>query len=402
MTDAVQLGGARPEGELSRRDRRALLQGNPLQATGSSRLVDVVLGALLVADGISAGVGPLSLPLAELAGVGLVVLAGFRRPHRSLAQFGVLAVLACALLLFLAVSSAVNGVAEEDWLRRLFRIAVLTCLVGSFASGRLDLRGVLQGALAGLLLNIPLFYLGLVPDTYGGVLTGLLGDKNVAGLYYAVVPVLLMATTSNWRHRMLLLSAAVAGTALTGSRTSLAGLACAVIWLAVAPRLGLTLRWVLGIGLGLGVFWLSDNLPRLFGYFADRLGSDLLRERIQAATVEKLAETPWYGLGLGQAHVDLDDTTWFFHNSFWGLFVEGGWPFLVIVVAAYVLLGMRPFRHAARTPARIVVEAATLIFLVCASQLGEVFITVTGTLVLGASLLLTSAERVAPPTLENR
>lgn len=364
--------------------------------------MDVLLGILLVVDGLSVGAGPLRLPLAELAGVALVVLAGFRRPKRSLAHFGVLAVLAFALLVFLAVSSTVNGVADEEWLRRLFRITVLICLVGSFASGRLDLRGVLHGALAGLLLNIPLFYLGLAPDTYGGVLTGLLGDKNVAGLYYAVVPVLLMATTASWRHRMILLVVAVGGTALTGSRTSLAGLACAVIWLVVAPRIGLTFRWILGIGLGLGVFWLSENLPRLFGYFADRLGSDLLRERIHAATVEKLTEAPWYGLGLGQAHVHLEDTTWFFHNSFWGLFVEGGWPFLIIVVAAYVVLGMRPFRHAARTPSRTAIEAATLIFLVCASQLGEVFITVNGALVLGASLLLTSAERTGPSLSETR
>lgn len=160
----------------------------------------------------------------------------------------------------------------------------------------------------------------------------------------------------------------------------------------VSPRLGLTVRWILAIGLGLGVYWLSESLPRLGGYFDDRLGSDLLRERIQTASWEKAAEAPWYGRGLGEAHVHLDEATWFFHNSFWGLLAEGGWPFLVIVLSAYVVLGMRPFRHAVRTPSRVAVEASTLIFLVCASQLGEVFITVTGALVLGAGLLLTSAE----------
>ncbi|WOO97724.1 O-antigen ligase family protein [Micrococcus terreus] len=392
MNEADQAQRMRAVGLVPVLTRREAQKAHPLLDTSSSRILDVLLGALLVVDGISVGAGAFRLPIAEAAGVALVLLAGFRRPRRSLANFGVLGVLAFGLLTFLAVSSTVNGIDDEDWVRRIFRIAVLVCLAGAFASGRLDLRGALHGMITALVINIPLFYAGLAPDTYGGVLTGVLGDKNVAGLYYAVIPVLLIATTTSRRHQVLLFVFAFAGTALTGSRTSLAGLACALIWMIVSPRLGLTVRWILAIGLGLGVYWLSESLPRLGGYFDDRLGSDLLRERIQTASWEKAAEAPWYGLGLGEAHVHLDEATWFFHNSFWGLLAEGGWPFLVIVLSAYVVLGMRPFRHAVRTPSRVAVEASTLIFLVCASQLGEVFITVTGALVLGAGLLLTSAE----------
>lgn len=392
MNEADQAQRMRAVGLVPVLTRREAQKAHPLLDTSSSRILDVLLGALLVVDGISVGAGAFRLPIAEAAGVALVLLAGFRRPRRSLANFGVLGVLAFGLLTFLAVSSTVNGIDDEDWVRRIFRIAVLVCLAGSFASGRLDLRGALHGMITALVINIPLFYAGLAPDTYGGVLTGILGDKNVAGLYYAVIPVLLIATTTSRRHQVLLFAFAFGGTALTGSRTSLAGLACALIWMIVSPRLGLTVRWILAIGLGLGVYWLSESLPRLGGYFDDRLGSDLLRERIQTASWEKAAEAPWYGRGLGEAHVHLDEATWFFHNSFWGLLAEGGWPFLVIVLSAYVVLGMRPFRHAVRTPSRVAVEASTLIFLVCASQLGEVFITVTGALVLGAGLLLTSAE----------
>ena len=392
MNEADQAQRMRAVGLVPVLTRREAQKAHPLLDTSSSRILDVLLGALLVVDGISVGAGAFRLPIAEAAGVALVLLAGFRRPRRSLANFGVLGVLAFGMLTFLAVSSTVNGIDDEDWVRRIFRIAVLVCLAGSFASGRLDLRGALHGMITALVINIPLFYAGLAPDTYGGVLTGILGDKNVAGLYYAVIPVLLIATTTSRRHQVLLFAFAFGGTALTGSRTSLAGLACALIWMIVSPRLGLTVRWILAIGLGLGVYWLSESLPRLGGYFDDRLGSDLLRERIQTASWEKAAEAPWYGRGLGEAHVHLDEASWFLHNSFWGLLAEGGWPFLVIVLSAYVVLGMRPFRHAVRTPSRVAVEASTLIFLVCASQLGEVFITVTGALVLGAGLLLTSAE----------
>lgn len=360
--------------------------------TGSGRLAEVLLGALLVADGISVGTGGLSLPLAELAAVLLVVIASFRRPVRSLSDFGILAVLAGGLVAFLAITSLANGIVEDVWLRRLFRIGVLICLVGSMASGRLDLPGIIRGLVVGLVLNIPLFYAGLAPDTYGGVLTGLLGDKNVAGLYYSVIPVLALAIARNRVQRILLIVLATGGTVMTGSRTSLAGLACALVWFAIAPYVGLVFRWIMALVMGFGVFWLTENLPRFGGYFDDRLGSDMLRERIHEASWIKVTETPWHGQGLGQSTVQLEENDWFFHNSYWGLFVEGGWAMLVIVVAAYLVLGMRPFRHALRTPSRIAVEGATLIFFVCASQLGEVFITVTGALVLGAGLLLTSAE----------
>ncbi|KFC49862.1 hypothetical protein GY12_24485 [Micrococcus luteus] len=44
--------------------------------------------------------------------------------------------------------------------------------------------------------------------------------------------------------------------------------------------------------------------------------------------MEKVAETSFFGQGLSTAFVDLDHVSMFFHNSYLGLLVEGGWPFL--------------------------------------------------------------------------
>ncbi len=139
------------------------------------------------------------------------------------------------------------------------------------------------------------------------------------------------------------------------------------------------------------VAWMAENIARI-GIFADRMGTDLLRERITTASWEKVADAPWFGLGLSEATVDLERSTWFFHNSYASLLVEGGWPLAVVVVLTYVFLGLRPFNPDQRSDSRVAVEAATLVLLICATQLGEVFFSLPGVLVLGAGLLLASDE----------
>ncbi len=221
------------------------VRDNPLMDRRPGRVIDVVLVTLFVVDGLSAGAGASRLPIAELAGALLVLVAAFRRPQRHLPEFGAVALLGGAILIYLGVISAINDVDEADVWRRLIRVALLMTLIGAFASRRIDLRAGLQGLVIALAVNIPLFYSGIAPDTYGGVLTGLLGDKNVAGMYYAAMPVLLMATTRNRRVLWACLALAVVGTFLTGSRTSLAALACAIVWMLVAGRLGAGARILL-------------------------------------------------------------------------------------------------------------------------------------------------------------
>lgn len=359
---------------------------NPLVTSASPRLFEAVLAIGLVMDAFTAP--GLPIPFAEFSAILLLLLASFRRPRRDLSRYGMLALVALALVAYLVAVTVHN---DLDPTRRAVRITLLILLIYAIASERIDIKGVLYGMTAGALINVPLFYAGLAPDAYGGYLTGFLGDKNVSGLFYALLPVLLVATLQRTGPKLLVLGAGSALTFLTGSRTSMAALLCAVAWILVSPYLGRVLRIALAAVLGWFVSWAEENLADL-GIFGDRTGTDWFRARIQEASVEKVADTSFFGQGLSTAFVELDGVTMFFHNSYLGLLVEGGWPFLIVVVGAYLWLCLRPFARTHRSPSRVAVEAATLIILVTSLQLGEVFITIFGAIVLGCGLLLSAQE----------
>lgn len=95
--------------------------------------------------------------------------------------------------------------------------------------------------------------------------------------------------------------------------------------------------------------------------------------------------TPWYGLGLNQGFVQLGpDRTAFFHNSYQQAFVEGGWPFLLVVIVAFVVIGLGVFDRRVKIPPVLLrLEGGVVVLLVCAWKLGEVFMTLGAFLLLG-------------------
>lgn len=364
---------------------------------GSARLgaLDFLLGAGLV---VTLGLplpGPLALPTGEVIALLLVMLAFIRRPRRDASVLGAAALVAVPVLLFLAVTSLYNGIGDFDWIRRLVRIAALTLLVGACASERVEVRALIWGSAVALAVNVPLFYLGLVPAPYGDYLTGLVDDKNVSGFFYAAVPILVVATLRSPRAKAAILSVGAVPLFLTGSRTSMAAYACATVWMLVTPRFGWFARLLVLGAMAWVVSFAEENLARI-GIFADRDGTDWLRSNIHEATQAKVAETPWYGQGLTEALVTIDRQRWFFHDSYAGLWVEGGVVMAAAVLSAYLVFGLRLFNTQVRTPSRIAVEASTVVVLVAAQQLGEVFISITGMLVLAAGAVLYVEEKRAP------
>lgn len=359
---------------------------NPLVTSASPRLLEAVLGMGLIVESVA--VPGLGVPVPEVCVGLLLLLASFRPPRRDLSRFAPLALVGLVLVAYLVLVTVRH---DLDPTRRAVRILLLMLLVYAVASERIDLKGVLYGMAAGGLINVPLFYAGVAPDTYGGYLTGYLADKNVSGLFYALTPLLLVATLQRIRTKLLVLGLGFVLVFLTGSRTSLAALGCATVWIFLSPYLGRVLRLVLLSGMAWFVAWAEAYLADA-EVFGDRSGTDWFRERIHDASAVKVAESGVFGQGLSTAWVQLENVTMFFHNSYWGLLVEGGWPFLVIVVGAYSLFSLRPFALTRRSPSRVAIEAATVVILVASTQLGEVFITIYGALVLGAGLLLTAQE----------
>ena len=84
----------------------------------------------------------------------------------------------------------------------------------------------------------------------------------------------------------------------------------------------------------------------------------------------------------------MDGATWFFHSSYDGLRQEGGWVLLVLVTAVTVWLGLRPMKREVTGFDQLAVEAATIVQLVCAWKLGEVFLSTSSFILLGYALQL--------------
>lgn len=374
-----------PDGTPARLADRLKLQATT--ALDSVQLVDFVVGALLIMRIAIPGV-PFPLPLSDTAMLAFVGWASFRRPRyqdNRIAWFAVICFLTLAYLI------GVSYIQDIDFVRRALRIAALICFAILIAQGRIHLRSLMAGLLTALTINVPLFYLGIAPDEYGGVLTGFLIDKNVAGLYYSVFALFLIGVMPAKRIRLLVIFMGLLFVFLTGSRTSTAGYIFGLMWLFGTASMPLLLRF----GAAGGVVWLFSYLEENFarvGPFESRLGSDQLRERIDAATEAKAALTPWYGQGLGEATVYMEGADWFFHNAYVGLYVEGGYPLLIIMLALVLWIVFLSRRTHLRTFQRRSLEACGFAMVLSADRLGEVFISIPGFFLFGYGLLLLLRE----------
>lgn len=352
--------------------------------------VQFILGAFLLVDGYPFPGLPVALPFAEVVMILLIGCALFGRHRFDQSRFMPLILVAGAALVALIIASELHDV---DWTRRVTRIVLLILFVTCLAWGRLSARSVVLGMASGLAVNAGLFYLGIAPDTYGGVLTGFTGDKNVAGLMHAIIPLLVVPFLKRQWMVPTVLLLGFGLLSLTGSRTSLTAFGLAVLWMVVTPRRGPVIRGAV-LGLYFWVFtWLEDNFARSL-IFEDRDGTDHLRARIdEAARVKTDEALPW-GLGASESTVLLQgEQQFFYHDSYLALATEGGWILVIAIVALYVMIAFRPFSRLRRTPAIIACESATVAILFCALKLGEVFITIVGALALGTTLVVRSMEK---------
>ena len=359
-----------------------------------TRVLELVGGALVLFAWSPPGVpGFLSVGLLTLT-AGLAV-ASVRRPPRRLEDLGLgwLAPVLVLVLAYLVLASLTTpDTSVSGWPRRALRLASVGLFLLVLVSGRLHYPSLVRGMALGAVGNYVLFVAGVAPAPYGQYLSGYYLDKNQAGLVCVVVGLLLTGLVERRSRQVLVLLATSWLVWETGSRTSLAALACAVAWIVLRPRVQRTGRVVLGVALAAGVQVLETSFSRV-GTFADRFGSDVLRERIDDASRLVLERSPVQGAGLGEAYVVVDENVFFFHNSYWTALVEGGWVLAAGYVAVTVLLGVGLLRPGRDPGPWVAAEAANVAVLVCALRLGEVFGTTVATTALAGGILGLLAHR---------
>ncbi len=348
----------------------------------SSRIPDLIFGAILPMGALDFA----NVPINEVTAILMVGLALMRKPRFRLPALAV--VLLVALWGGLALSSQVNGLPFP--VRRMAHMATWVGIVIAVGQGRVNLMSMARGVALGILIGVPLSIPSIVTGAYTGRMTGVFGDPNGAGMALVTIGPWAVGIVSQ-RLRIpvaLFLGAAIF---LTYSRTSLLAMGVVVVWVFLSRRFSVWLAIAVLIPIALYTTTWLETL-RLWGPFEDRSGSDLLRERIAEAATEKLAVTPWYGNGPGTATVVVQKMTFFLHNSYDAVRLEGGWLALVLVMTLTVLAFVRA-ATGAQDQRHPWFEASLGAALVCALSLGEVIFELQFAANLGALLLVGSVQR---------
>mgnify|MGYP001738747486 FL=1 len=364
--------------------------------TSQIRMPEFIMAFLLLFGDAVPGVG---LPFNQVVILLLALYGLTRKPTFDVSHFSGLRAIMFIAMGYLALVSF-NGVHSEDasdWTRRLLRLVAATVLIWAIAAGRLHIRSIILGYSLAIMFNAVAYFAGFAPVTgYYGYLTGWLNDKNFSGLVYCLFGLLILSFA---RNKIEVILAIVVFSGLlwaTGSRTSIAAYVAGLIWIVIANRMNSAGR----IALGVALYWLIDILTSDYaqsGVFADRTGTDALRALIDQASEIKVQATGFFGQGLGEAYVYLAHTgskTWFLHNSYWSALIEGGWPWMILVVTITLLFIVNVFSgKKTLTPKFYVVQGAGVAIMICASRLGEVFYTWPWAIACGLALRVLLLER---------
>lgn len=268
--------------------------------------------------------------------------------------------------------------------KRLANIGMEALLILVIASGRLCAVSVARGCAVAVAVGTLWGFATFSNSAYTDRLIGGWGDPNNAGMCLLVLGCVALAYARTRRGRIVVAVTAVAGLIGTFSRTSLFALAIVVVWVVAAGRIA---TWLRAAAVA-AVIWYVTTIPEseyTSGVFAGREGSDALRQRIDQATSATVNQHPFYGNGAGTAVANVQGQTFFFHNSYQSLRAEGGWILLVIVMLLFALILLA----LARLPKEYNnhwIEASLLGALVCAVNLGEVFLALPVVVAVGIAL----------------
>lgn len=361
------------------------LRGLPERLEDSSRISDFLL---FVAIGLNGGlmVGPTTV--GEIAAIPIVVLALFRRPERGWAPLGGSGLLVVVLGGWFLLSAVLAGTFP---ITRLGHVALYCALILVIGSGRVDVPAALRGSVVGLIIAGIQGVVTWGAGTYSGRLTGWLGDPNAAGYYVLVLGLCYLSIEHRRRRRIVIAAILLVLIVLTLSRTTLLGLGLVGLWVFLPARVPLSAKSALVFVLFTRISSIAESM-KTTGVFAERGGSDELREQILPLEQALVARRPMIGHGPGTLTVTLDGDNWFFHSSYLLLRAEGGWILFVIMMAVIAAVAWR-LAHPVSGLHNKVLEGAILGTMVCAINLGNVFLDYPLAVALGAALWWASAPR---------
>lgn len=330
-------------------------------ASGGLEILVVVLAACLPLRPTLSG-----LPLSTMAAGLLVFLAAFRRPTAPGRTPRVAGLAFVALVLWMVGASSVLHGLE---VRRAGNLLVLMALAWVLSQGRIHLPSFVAGLMLGWSGGILHAVLTRDESTYDGRITGYLGDPNGAGFVIVTIGCLLIAyargSGRTWWPIWAVTGVAVL---LTVSRTSLFAFLAATLWALVGPRLG---RWgsVVAIVVAWPAYQMLVGMARDSGFFAERAGSDDLRQRLAVIEGVMADQAGLMGLGLGTAKAVVDRAPLWFHNSYQALRVEGG--LVAITLLGLCLLALFWSIHQVPAERRNAwYESAILAGLICSLNIG--------------------------------
>lgn len=355
------------------------------QAVADLRLQPTFVGLFLAGIALPLdNLGVMGYPISTASALLIFLATILNRPsgtHRLVPAW--IMATALAVPLWLVVSAWQN----DQWVwSRLGTAAAWAGLIFVVATGRAHAPSLARGALTGLVVAVLGFYLGLAPRTYEWRLTGWISDPNgVAMTLLSLGLASMVWATRRPQAQMWILVFLSAMVLATLSRTGIFALALALAWMLVLRKQNL-IGAVLAAALAAYVF---ENIPdriKYWGPFAEREGSDALRERILAAETELVSTNQWAGHGPGTAIVEVGDgVRLFFHSSYLSARVEGGWILLglilVVIIAAFFLLA-----RSSKTPDVAWLQAAIIGLLVTATNIGEALLTPSAALTVGLAV----------------
>ena len=230
-------------------------------------------------------------PVGLVAVAGLVALALTRRPTRSPAPAwaGSRAWPPCSSPTSSSSRSADRTCRCSGGPSAPLRLALVLTALLFLVTGRIHYPSLVRGMAVGLLGNAVLFFAGVAPAPYGTLLSGFLLDKNQAGLAYTVIGILLLGLTTDPAPGQV---AIVSRRARWSGRPARAppsppwpapwsGSRC-------GPRLGVAARARPGRRHRRRHPVRPGELRPGWAAFADRVGTDWFRARIDAASRLKL------------------------------------------------------------------------------------------------------------------